>query len=234
VFIQGGKLAGNNSESLDNPEGASTENSEEIIKYKLVEQLHSVFLESMENRYKEILSVLGFLIPAITGFIVLLQKYEVTVKTEELDLEHTALPAVDPILTFFIGSIAIIFILSWGAAYALAISYRYRYLQASVYKIEEAFGADNYIPNSFKPKIITGIKDKLVIEVAPGIMQVHVFFFMIGILGVCLNYILITSWSWHSITIIIISIVSIVMMYIIGSLIYAKKLNKIIRNLDNK
>jgi len=139
---------------------------------EIAKQQHAIFLDAMETRYKEILTFVGFMLPALGGFILLLQRFETGGRTSE-----------DSLL-LFVGTLASLFLLTWGAMYALATSYRYRYLQASCYKIEEHSGASQWIPTSFKPQKST-LKKRLLLSIAPGILQVHliVFLFAIAVIG---------------------------------------------------
>ena len=192
-----------------------------IVAGNIAEKLHEIFLNSMEARYKEILSFLGFLLPAISGFLLLLHKFEVAGSQEK------------PLVTFLIGTISIMSILFWGATYALAMSYRYRYLQASVYKIEEAFDASFYIPTSFKPSPITGYSKRMSISVAPGIMQVHIFFFMFSMAAIGIAYLYISPYDFGSVIVSLVIIFYIALIFFVGGYIYPNKLNNIIKNLKN-
>jgi len=189
---------------------------------KIAEDLHSLFLESMEARYKEILSFFGFIIPSLTGFWWIANQYEISE------------PYNKPVLTFFLGTASIVFILLWGVAYAFAISYRYRYLQACVYKIEETVGADFYIPASFQPQPIITLKSKLCMSFAPGILQTHIFFFIVCIIGVCIGYCLVSLWTWHSYIIVYITVLSLIYIFYLGSWHFPQKLNHLISNLNTR
>lgn len=188
----------------------------------LAEELHKVFLESMESRYKDILSFLGFIIPAFTGFLWLVNNYELNERSTKY------------LSTFFIGTLVVISILLWGAAYALAMSYRYRYLQASVYMIEEAFGVGLFIPTSFKPKPLVGIKALLGLSIAPGILQVHLFFFISCIIGIAAAFSILTPITWLTIVVISFSVFCIYFIYYLGALHYPEKLERILDELEKK
>jgi hypothetical protein len=149
----------------------SNELSTEIAK-----QLHGVFLEAMETRYKEILSFIGFMLPALGGFLLLLQRYETGGRTN------------GDALLLLVGTLTAELLLTWGAMYALATSYRYRYLQASCYKLEDHSGASRWIPTTFKPTRST-LGKRLALSIAPGILQVHLFVFLIAIAVVALAYV---------------------------------------------
>ena len=149
---------------------------------EIAKQLHEIFLDAMENRYKEILSFVGFMIPALGGFLLLLQQYETGGRTS------------GDALLLFLGTLSCQFLLTWGAMYALAVSYRYRYLQASCYKIEEHSGASQWIPKSFKPQQST-LKKRLMLSIAPGILQVHIFIFLSAIAVVGCSYYTLMTWT---------------------------------------
>jgi len=134
----------------------------EDFSFKLAEEMHNIFLENMEKMYRDILTFLGFVIPALSAFLLITSKY---------DIYHVT-------LLFAVGTFIVISVLTWGGVYTLVLSYRYRYLQASVYMIEKKIKTDLYIPASFKPKPLKGIKKKIFLSLAPGILQVHAFFFI--------------------------------------------------------
>lgn len=192
------------------------------LKEAIAQDLHKVFLDSMEVRYKEILSFLGFILPALTGFVWIVNNYEISDEP------------LRPVNTFFIGTLSVMGILFWGAVYSLAVSYRYRYLQASVYKIEEACGADIFIPQSFKPRPLEGFKVRAALSMAPGILQIHVFFFMCCIIAVSAFFTALTSVTEYSMLLMIFAGFCIAFIYILGAWHYPKKLNRIIYNLDTK
>ena len=190
--------------------------------FKLAEEMHNIFLENMEKMYRDILTFLGFVIPALSGFLVILSKY---------DLDNVTKSSL---LLFLVGTLIVIAVLAWGGTYTLVLSYRYRYLQASAYMVEKKFRANLYIPDSFKPKPLRGIQKRLFLSLAPGILQVHAFFFIFCIIGICFISRYILGKSSESSIILIFSFLSIILIYYFGSYLYPKKLNKIIENLDNR
>lgn len=199
----------------------------------LAEGLHKIFLKSMEARYKEVLSFLAFIVPSLTGFMLLLNKYEAANEPKPIKSFFFG-ETIYLVSTFFAGTIAILSILLWGAAYALALSYRYRYLQASVYRIEETCGADYFIPDSFKPKPLIGFKTKLGLSIAPTILQVHVFFFISCIIGVSLAFCIVTPWTWRNVIVVSFALLYTLFIYYLGAFHYPRKLNNIIANLDRR
>lgn len=257
------------------------------LKNDIVKEIHQIFLNSMETRYKEVLTFLGFLLPSLTAFIVLSYNFNLnhslflalednkigksvvidTTQHEKANLDICTIPdtlhidsskinleVIQPnnnnieesknerkdssiIFTFFLGSLVIILILAWGAIYSLAVSYRYRYLQASVYLIEETTGANNYIPSSFKPKRIVTIKGRLFLDIAPSILQINVHFFALSIVGITLvfDYLTITNGLlWYGIIFSIISLIFTISIYYCGGWLYPKKMEKIILDLEEK
>jgi len=186
--------------------------------FEIAKDIHSLFLQAMEERYKDILSFLGFVLPALTGFIWLAYQYGTgdAAKSE---------------LAFFVGSIATLGILLWGGVYSLATSYRYRYLQASVYQIEESTGAARFIPRSFKPTPVRDFSKRVGISIAPGILQIHVFFFMATIIGVGFAYCVIGEIPTYRVTILACSALSDGTIYLFGAFHYPNKLNALIQDL---
>lgn len=191
---------------------------ESSLKEEIAKDLHALFLESMETRYKEILSFLGFLLPALTGFLWLINNYDPT-KTGD---------------NFLFGSLAIIFILFWGSFYVLAVSYRYRYLQACVYLIEELTGADVYIPKTFKPKPIEKLGERIFLSIAPGILQIHLYFFILFVCTFCVTFhFLVDDWT-KSIILISFSILILLLIIYAGGWHYPKKLENILDDLEKR
>jgi len=199
-----------------------SESGSTLGKNSLAESLHRLFLESMETRYSDILRFLALIIPALSGFIYVASLYE------------SAEASQKPILTFFFVTIAVTASQLWGAAYALAMSYRYRYLQASVYRIEEAYGIDPLIPHSFKPRPIKGFGARLALSLAPGILQVHIFFFLAIMIGITLAFSILTDWTWHSIAVLCFGAFCVGLVYLMGSWHYPRKFASIIRSLEQR
>jgi len=127
----------------------------------------------------------------------------------------------------------VICVQAWGAVYALAMSYRFRYLQATVSRIEEAFAVDQYMPASFKAKRITGFRRRLLLNVAPAILQVHVFFFIGAIVLIAAVSCLSTPRPLN-IVIAALSLLLLVLVLFIGGLYYPNKLNKMLDDLSKK
>lgn len=201
---------------------SSTEAGANPNKHDLAESLHALFLESMETRYSDILRFLALIIPALTGFLFIVSQYESAQAWDK------------PISTFFFATVAVIASQLWGAAYALAMSYRYRYLQASVYRIEEARGIDLLIPHSFKPKPVKGACARLGLSIAPGILQIHVFFFLASIIGTTLAFCFLADWTWRSIATLCFGVFCAATVYLLGAWHYPRKLAAILESLEQR
>jgi hypothetical protein len=101
--------------------------------------LHKIMLEAMRSRESEILHFIGFFLPAIVGFFAIgwLKGGESAVPAKIL------LPA---------ASAVTILILFFGAWYALALSYNYRYIQLVTWSLQEHLGVTQFQPD-WKPKL---------------------------------------------------------------------------------
>lgn len=109
------------------------------IKDQAALDLHKIMLEAMRSRESEILHFIGFFLPAIVGFFAIgwLKGGESAVPAEIL------LPAVSAVT---------ILILFFGAWYALALSYNYRYIQLVTWSLQEHLGVTQFEPE-WKPKL---------------------------------------------------------------------------------
>lgn len=190
----------------------------DIIKteVEIAKTLYEIFLQSMESRYRDVLNFIGFLIPALGGFLLVLVKY--------LNNDITYLQ--DKI--FFVGTIGSNSLLFWGALNCLSASYRYRYLQASVYNIETHFKLNQFIPRTFKPKKIDNNKKRLTFELAPMILQVHILFFLISICALFIIYIFIAPVSLFSFILLHIVLIKLATIFYIGGWYLPNKFNKVL------
>jgi len=187
----------------------------------LIETTYFLFVQSMDTHYSEILKFLAIIIPTLTGFFYVLYLYE----SSGLD------PKIQ--MGFLFVAIVVICVQAWGAVYALAMSYRFRYLQATVSRIEADFGVDHYMPASFKTRRITGFRRRLFLDVAPAILQVHVFFFISTIVLIAVVSCLSTPRTLN-VVIAAISLLLVVLVLFMGGLYYPNKLNKMLDDLDQK
>lgn len=191
---------------------------ESSLKEDIAKDLHNLFLESMEKMYRDILSFLSLLLPVLTGFLWLINNYDPT-KTGD---------------SFLFGSLFIICVLFWGSLYVLAVSYRYRYLQASVYLIEELIGADVCIPKTFKPKPIKKVGERIFLSIAPGILQIHLYFFILFVCTFCTTFhFLVNDWT-KSIIVTSFSISIVILIIYVGGWHYPKKLENILDDLEKR
>lgn len=95
--------------------------------------LHRIMLEAMRSRESEILRFLGFLLPAIAGLFAI-----------GWLRSDTALVPIRILLPSI--SLLSIIILFFGAWYALALSYNYRYIHIVVYHLQEHLGLRRFQP----------------------------------------------------------------------------------------
>lgn len=86
--------------------------------------MHKTFLEALRHREQEILRFIAILAPALGGFIWLLT----------LDFSKGENPSV-----FTIGTLGVLFLLTVGAVYSLALGYNFRYVTLQLAKIESDY-----------------------------------------------------------------------------------------------
>lgn len=178
------------------------------IAYKLYEQ-------SMDAHYSEIIRFLAIIIPSFTAFFYVLTQY------------LSGSPNFAEPVVFIAIAIVVIFIQVWGGIYALAMSYRFRYLKAAVSKIEKAFGIDEYLPRSFKTPKTFGIRSRLSLDIAPAILQVHVFFFIFSMIAVGVVSSLVVPCPCK-IAIALVTLAAVLSIFLMGGWYYPNKLNKML------
>lgn len=105
---------------------------------KVVENMHKTFLEALRYREQEILRFIAILAPALGWFVWLIKVY----------LENTN------ILTnvFVVGTIGVLFILTVGAVYSLALGFNFRYVTFQLAKMESkhCLNIINFILNGWE------------------------------------------------------------------------------------
>ncbi len=89
-----------------------------------VENMHKTFLEALRHREQEILRFLAILAPALGGFIWLLKVYS------EINVEP---------FVFIAGTFGVLFFLTIGAVYSLALGYNFRYVTLQIAKMESGY-----------------------------------------------------------------------------------------------
>ena len=90
-----------------------------------VENMHKTFLEALRHREQEILRYIAILVPALGGFVWLLN---------EMNLDSDNGPFI-----FTVGTLGILFLLFVGAVYSLALGYNFRYVTLQLAKMESDF-----------------------------------------------------------------------------------------------
>ena len=174
--------------------------------------LHKIMLEAMRSREREILHFIGFFLPAIVGFFAIgwLKGGESAVPAEIL------LPAV---------SVVTILILSFGALYALALSYNYRYIQLVTWSLQEHLGLAQFEPD-WKPKLFQ-CGNLGIFNFAPEIIRAQLLLFLALIIAAAVLFSLWSSCVWLSYVLVwggAICGLFIICLY--GYCIYPKKYNK--------
>ncbi len=104
-----------------------------------LENMHKIFLEVLRHREQEILRFLAILAPALGGFIWLLNVYS---KNKE-----------EPVV-FITGTLGVLFLLTIGAVYSLALGYNFRTIirQLAALESEKCLNIDKYILSSWPRK----------------------------------------------------------------------------------
>ncbi len=143
----------------------------------VIENMHKIFLEALRHREQEILRFLAILAPALGGFIWLLKLY-----SDE---------NVEPVV-FIVGTMGVLFLLTLGAAYSLALGYNFRTIirQLATLESEECLNIDQYILKSW-PRKTEDFKKFLLKKMQkipwcspPEIIRIFWWAFNIGIIGV--------------------------------------------------
>ncbi len=91
---------------------------------KAVENMHKTFLEALRHREQEILRFMAILAPALVGFIWLLK----------VDLRSG-----NGSFIFTAGTLGVLFLLTVGALYSLALGYNFRYVTLQLAKMESGY-----------------------------------------------------------------------------------------------
>lgn len=93
----------------------------------VLENMHHLFLEALRHREQEVLRYVAILVPAVGGFLWLMQTKPIA-------------PFV-----FAVGVCSVILVLLLGAVYSLALGYNYRYITLQLAKLEAKFGIHDYM-----------------------------------------------------------------------------------------
>lgn len=136
-----------------------------------VENMHQLFLEALRHREQEILRYIALLVPAVAGFVWLLQK-----------------GSFDD-FGFAAGSCAVLLLLLLGAVYSLALGYNYRYITLELAKLEALLDMRDYVlqgwPRS-RDEFLKRYKACCGIPwcTPPEVIKVFWWAFVVGIVGV--------------------------------------------------
>lgn len=161
---------------MEENETARKENLENAQRTAL-ENMHKIFLEVLRHREQEILRFLAILAPALGGFIWLLNVYS---KNKE-----------EPVV-FITGTLGVLFLLTIGAVYSLALGYNFRTIirQLAALESKKCLNIDKYILKSW-PRKTEDFKKFLFKKMQkipwcspPEIIKIFWIAFTIGILGV--------------------------------------------------
>jgi len=144
------------------------------IDYQAALDLHKIMLEAMRARESEILHFIGFFLPAIVGLFAI-----VWVKGGE-----SAIPA--KILLPAVSAITIL-ILFFGAWYALALSYNYRYIQLVTWSLQEHLGVTQFQPD-WKPKHFKPGGNLYLFNFAPEIFRTQLWLFIVLIIAAAILF----------------------------------------------
>ena len=136
-----------------------------------VENMHQLFLEALRHREQEILRYIALLVPAVAGFVWLLQK-----------------GSFDD-FGFAAGSCAALLLLLLGAVYSLALGFNYRYITLELAKLEALLEMGDYVlqgwPRS-REAFLQRYKACFGIPwcTPPEVIKVFWLAFIVGIVGV--------------------------------------------------
>jgi hypothetical protein len=139
--------------------------------------MHKVLLEALRHREQDIFRYLAILAPALGGFIWLMK----SVQKSGADSDSVSE------LVFVLGTLGILLLLFFGAAYSLALGYNYRYVVFQLAKLESALEIDSCMLERW-PKTTKKFCDNYGFWcVPPGIIKVFWLAFLSSILFVTIS-----------------------------------------------
>jgi hypothetical protein len=186
---------------------------------EVARSMYRVFVESLEIHYSEMIKFLAILIPSLTGYGVILYQY--------------ALAGTNTLTTpLLMVTIIVIIMQVWGAWSALAMSYRFRYLQLAVSKIERHFRVETLLPERFQASRIESRKDRMSLQIAPEILRVHVSIFIVVVLAVSIASIVILHEAGYSAILAVAATVAIGWTMYLGAIAYPSKYNDLFRDTE--
>jgi len=181
--------------------------------------MYRILVKSLETHYGEIIRFVAILIPSLTGYGVILYQYALA-GTNKLTI---------PLLMV---TIIVIIMQMWGAWSALAMSYRFRYLQLVVSKIERHFGVETLLPKRFQASPIKIPRDRMSLRVAPEILRVHVVIFILVVLAVSVGSSVMLREAVYSVILAVSGAVAIGLIMYWGAIIYPNKYNDLFRDIE--
>lgn len=179
--------------------------------------MYRILVESLESHYSEIIKFLAILIPSLTGYGVMLYQYALA------DTNKLTIPLL-------MVTIIVIIMQMWGAWSALAMSYRFRYLQLSVSKIERHFRVETLLPGRFQASRIESLRDRVLLRIAPEILRVHVLTFIVIVLAVSITSSVILHEAGYSVILAVAAAVVIGWTMYWGAIVYPNKYNNLFRD----
>lgn len=186
---------------------------------EVAHSMYRILVESLESHYSEIIRFVAIVIPSLTGYGLILYQYALA-GTNKLTI---------PLLTV---TIIVIIMQTWGAWSALAMSYRFRYLQLAVSKIERHFGVDTLLPERFQANQIESPRHRVFLRIAPEILRVHVFIFIGVVLTVSIASSVILHEAGYSVILVVVATVAICWIMYFGAILYPNKYNNLFRDTE--
>jgi hypothetical protein len=186
---------------------------------EVARSMYRILVESLETHYSEIIRFVAILIPSLTGYGVILYQYA---------LAGTNKPTI-PLLMV---TIIVIIMQMWGAWSALAMSYRFRYLQLAISKIERYFRVETLLPGTFQASRIESPRDRMSLRIAPEILRVHVIIFILVVLTVSIaSSVILHEAGYISILAVVAAVIICGIMYL-GAISYPNKYNGLFRDTE--
>lgn len=186
---------------------------------EVAHSMYRILVESLESHYSEIIRFVAIVIPSLTGYGVILYQYALA-GTNKLTI---------PLLMV---TIIVIIMQTWGAWSALAMSYRFRYLQLAVSKIERHFGVDTLLPKRFQASRIKSPRDRMSLRVAPEILRVHVFIFVVVVLAVSVVSSVMLCEALYSVILGVLGAGAVGLIMYFGAISYPNKYNSLFRDTE--
>ncbi len=184
---------------------------------EVAHSMYCILVESLESHYSEIIKFLAILIPSLTGYGVILYQYTLA------DTNKLTIPLL-------MVTIIVIIMQMWGAWSALAMSYRFRYLQFAVSKIERHFRVETLLPERFQASRIESPRDRMLLRIAPEILRVHVFIFIAVVLVVSIASSVILHEAGYSMILVVTGAVVVGWTIYLGAFLYPNKYNNLFRD----